>query len=140
MNKCFLPPQKPTSYLFYGSLMGLLDSSDPLIAFADTIEWEIFEKAFASYYSDEGRPAKPIRLMVGLLLLKQLENLSYENIVLQFKRNPYYQYFCGFTDYIPALPCDAIELVHFRKRIGKKGVEQIFRMSVQLHGNAAEEK
>ena len=126
--------------LFYGSLMDLLDSSDPLIALADTIEWEIFEKAFASCYSDEGRPAKPIRLMVGLLLLKQLENLSDENIVLQFKRNPYYQYFCGFTDYVPALPCDATELVHFRKRIGKKGVERIFRMSVQLHGNAAEEK
>ena len=32
-----------------------------------------------------------IRLMVGLLLLKQLENLSDENIVLQFKRNPYYR-------------------------------------------------
>jgi IS5 family transposase len=33
--------------------------------------------------------------MVGLLLLKQLENLSDERVVLQFKRNPYYQYFCG---------------------------------------------
>jgi hypothetical protein len=27
--------------------------------------------------------------MVGLLLLKQLENLSDERVVLQFKRNPY---------------------------------------------------
>jgi IS5 family transposase len=38
--------------------------------------------------------------MVGLLLLKQLENLSDERVVLQFKRNPYYQYFCGYSNYI----------------------------------------
>jgi len=120
--------------------MDLLDSCDPLIALADTIEWEEFEDAFAPLYSDEGRPAKPIRLMVGLLLLKQLENLSDEQVVLQFKRNPYYQYFCGFTDYVPALPCDATELVHFRKRIGKEGAEKIFAVSVALHGDDAEER
>jgi IS5 family transposase len=33
-------------------------------------------------------------------LLKQLENLSDERVVLQFKRNPYYQYFCGYSNYI----------------------------------------
>ena len=69
----------------------MLDSNDPLIALADTINWDSFEKSFAKYYSDKGRPAKPIRLMVGLLILKQLENLSDENVVLQWKRNPYYR-------------------------------------------------
>ena len=69
----------------------MLDSADPLIALADTISWDYFDKELAKYYSEEGRPAKPIRLMVGLLLLKQLENLSDENVVLQWKRNPYYR-------------------------------------------------
>ena len=118
----------------------MLDSHDPLVALADTINWDIFNDSFAKYYSDEGRPAKPIRLMVGLLLLKQLENLSDENLVLQWKRNPYYQYFCGMVEYQPALPCDPTDLVYFRKRIGKEGVEQIFSMSVALHGKDAEEK
>jgi IS5 family transposase len=45
---------------------------------------------FAFGNDSNGRPSKPIRLMVGLLLLKQLENLSDERVVLQFKRNPYY--------------------------------------------------
>jgi hypothetical protein len=31
---------------------------------------------------DNGVPSKPIRLMVGLLILKQLENLSDERVVL----------------------------------------------------------
>ena len=126
--------------LFYGSLFDMLDLNDPLIALADTINWSFFEKEFVKYYSDEGRPAKPIRLMVGLLLLKQLENLSDENVVLQWKRNPYYQYFCGESDYQPTLPCDSTELVKFRQRIGKSGIEKIFAMSVKLHGVHAEEK
>jgi len=84
--------------LFYPSLRDMLDTNDPLIALANAIDWDYFEKEFAKYYSNEGRPAKPIRLMVGLLILKQLENLSDENIVLQWKRNPYYQYFCGMRE------------------------------------------
>ena len=133
-------PKNKQPNLFHSQLRDMLDSNDPLIALADTINWEFFNDSFAKYYADEGRPAKPIRLMVGLLLLKQLENLSDENIVLQWKRNPYYQYFCGMTEYQPALPCDPTDLVYFRKRIGTEGVEQIFSMSVALHGKDAQEK
>ena len=118
----------------------MLDSHDPLVALADTINWGRFDDSFEKYYSVDGRPSKPIRMMVGLLILKQLENLSDENAVLQWKRNPYYQYFCGMTEYQPALPCDASDLVYFRKRIGKEGVEEIFGESVSLHGKAVEEK
>lgn len=126
--------------LFHSRLEDMLDSNDPLIALADTINWEEFDSFFAKYYSNNGRPAKPIRLMVGLLILKQLENLSDENIVLQWKRNPYYQYFCGMNEYQPSPPCDSTELVKFRNRIGKEGVEKIFSASVALHGKAKEEK
>ena len=118
----------------------MLDSNDPLIALADRIKWDIFDESFAKYYSNEGRPEKPIRLMVGLLLLKQLENLSDESVVLQWKRNPYYQYFCGMNEYQPTLPCDSTELVKFRQRIGKEGVEKIFAMSIALHDKDAQEK
>ncbi len=75
--------------------------------------------------------------MVGLLLLKQLENLSDEAVVVQWKRNPYYQFFCGMTAFQRELPCHSTELVHFRKRIGKDGFEKIFQMSVSLHGESA---
>ena len=121
--------------LFYGSLMDMLDSKDPLVVLADTIKWSKFEDEFAQYYSKEGRPAKPIRLMVGLLLLKQLENLSDENVVIAWKRNPYFQYFCGFSDFQTALPCHSTDLVYFRNRIGKKGFEFIFKHSIEIHSN-----
>lgn len=78
--------------------------------------------------------------MAGLLILKQLESLSDENVVLQWKRNAYYQYFCGMNDYCSSLPCDASELSQFRKRIGQEGIDVIFGASVALHPEAAEEE
>jgi hypothetical protein len=51
----------------------VLAGKDPLIQLANTINWTVFDDAFEQHYSqDNGRPSKPIRLMVGLLLLKQL--------------------------------------------------------------------
>jgi IS5 family transposase len=130
-----------TKNLFSGSFMDMLDSKDPLIVLAENFPWSKVESKFKKYYKNDkvGRPNKPIRLMVGLLLLKQLENISDENIVLQFKRNPYYQYFCGFKDYTPSVPCHATELVKFRNRIGKDGLEFVFKCSIELHGDAAKE-
>ncbi len=74
---------------------------------------------------------KPIRFMVGLLIWKQLENLSDEAVILQWKRNPYYQAFCRITEFQSRLPCHSAELVHFHKRIGMEGIEKkIFQMSL----------
>ena len=133
-------PISTQSNFFHSELFSQLDVKDPLIQLANTINWTVFDDAFEQHYSqNNGRPSKPIRLMVGLLLLKQLENLSDERVVLQFKRNPYYQYFCGHSNYMPGMPCNATELVHFRKRIGVKGFNLIFKMSVALHGKQAQE-
>lgn len=103
----------------------MLDSNDPLVALADTIDWTFFETEFEKYYTlDNGRPGKPIRLMVGLLLLKQLKDISDEEVVIQWKQNPYYQYFCGFNEFKITLPCHATELlVKFKQTIGKEGMK-----------------
>lgn len=126
---------------FFGTdFLQQLDPNDPLILLAEIIPWSDFEDAFSPLYvKNIGSPSKPIRLMVGLMILKQLEDLSDENVVLQWKRNPYYQAFCGMKNFQNSLPCHATELVKFRKRIGVNGVRKIFQMSVSLHGEAKEE-
>ena len=141
MSMHMLPKSSPitTPGLFTPLLREMVDSHDPLIALADAIDWSFIEGQLADAYASKGSPAKPIRLMVGLLLLKQIENLSDENVVVQWKRNPYYQYFCGMEEYTPALPCDSTSLVKFRQRIGTEGMEAIFAQSVALHGKAAQE-
>lgn len=118
--------------------MEMLDSNDLLIVLADNFPWSKIELKLSKYYTGIGRPPLPIRLMVGLLLLKQIEDLSDEDVVVQFKRNPYYQYFCGYDEYLPKKACHPTELVKFRNRIGKEGVDYIFKMSVEMHGDNAE--
>jgi len=99
------------------------DPWQPLKQLADKLPRKSFEEAFADLYCEEGRPAKPIRLMVGLLLLKQLENLGDEVVVEHWVRDPYYQYYCVMSEFQWELPCDPSELVYFRRRIGKEGAE-----------------
>lgn len=124
--------------LFGTDLLLQLDPNDPLLKLSTAIPWHHFEEVFATHYKEAvGAPSKPIRLLVGLLLLKQLENLSDERVVVQWKRNPYYQAFCGMREYQRELPCHSTELVHFRKRIGAEGFEAIFKMSIGLHGELA---
>lgn len=121
---------------FSFSLSDTLDQRHPLFILANKISWSTFEDEFKELYcADNGRPAKPIRLMVGLLILKHLRNISDENIVEQWSENVYYQYFCGLEMFDPTPPCASSELVHFRKRIGEKGVELIFRESIRVNGD-----
>lgn len=134
-------PQAHQTSFFGEDLINQLDPHDPLVLLAHAIPWAELEADLGVGYAiKQGRPSLPVRRLAGLLILKQLENLSDERIVLQWKQNPYYQYFCGEKNFQTQLPCHATELVHFRKRIGKNGVEKIFKISVSLHGAAAEEK
>ena len=118
-----------------------LDHHHPLYVLANQIQWQQFEKAFGKHYSKVvGRPAKPIRLMVSLLVLKHIRNLSDESVVEQWSENAYYQYLSGQESFVATMPCDASELVHFRKRIGEHGVELIFKESIRINGKDATEK
>lgn len=121
------------------SLAEQLDRRQPLFKLADGIPWQVFEKEFGIYYSEEGRPAKPVRLMVGLLLLKQMFNVSDETVVAQWVQNPYWQYFCGMNEFQWELPCDPSDLVYFRRRIGEEGVTLILGLSASMHGERARE-
>ena len=66
-------------------------------------------------------------------------NLSDEAWVEQhWEMNVYFQYFSGVQVQRWGQPCAASDLVHFRKRIGKAGVEKILQHSITLHGKAAQ--
>ena len=131
------PSDSPQTGFF--DITGQLHLNHPLLALEREINWTILEEAFASFYSALGRSAKPIRLMSGLLILKQLYDLSDESVVTQWQMNPYYQVFCGETSFQTEPPCHSTELVKFRQRIGENGIKQIFALSVALHGDAAEQ-
>ena len=111
-----------------------LNQKHPIYKLANLIDWQRFDTAFAPLYClDNGRPAKPIRLMVALLILKNLRNLSDENLVEQWSENLYYQYFSGEHSFQCTIPCVPTELIAFRKRIGETGLELILQESIRVN-------
>ncbi len=118
---------------FNATLEEQINHKHPMYALSKKVDWKKFDIAFEKYYSKTmGAPAKEIRLMVGLLLLKHIRNLSDESVVEQWGENLYYQYFCGEKIFQPKSPCEASELVHFRNRIGVEGTELIFQESIRI--------
>jgi IS5 family transposase len=126
--------------LFEQRLADQLNPKHPLFRLAEKIPWVALENEFSKHYSHSGRSAHPVRLMVGLLILKQLRNLSDEAVVERWVENGYYQYFCGEAFFQWELPCHPTDLVYFRKRIGEKGVERILQISIELHGAKGRER
>lgn len=136
-----LPPSPADQgQISFFNIVDQLDPCHPLIALGNTLAWSTLASLLEVHYSNKGRAAKPIRLMSGLLMLKQLYDLSDESVVEQWRMNPYFQVFCGQESFQTQAPCHATELVKFRNRIGPDGVKAIFSLSVQLHSKAADEK
>lgn len=122
------------------SLSFICDPSNKWVELSKQIDWESLEDKFSSYYSDTGRPAHPIRLLVSLLIIKQIENLSDASVIEQWLQSPYYQYFSGEEYFQWRKPCDPSNLTHFRNRIGESGIKEIFKESVRVNGDDALEK
>lgn len=123
----------PQLGLFHG-LADQLDQKHPLYLLANKINWSFFDEAFKVHYSEKmGKPAKPIRLMVSLLILKYVRDLSDENLVDQWAENIYYQYLSGEQHFQAKIPCVPTELIAFRQRIGEAGIELILKESIRIN-------
>jgi len=119
--------------LFERRLSGLISPKNRLVILSNQVDWKMLEKELQCFYKKDGagQPPKSIRLMVGLLMLQHMEKLSDEKVVKFFRENVYFQYFCGY-DYIQwKKPINPTSLVHFRQRLGKKGVQKILDATVK---------
>jgi len=133
-------PKNRNQVNLFSCFEDMLNHKHPLFILSNKVDWSIFEEAFLPLYCpDNGRPAKPIRLMVGLLMLKHIRNVSDEVVVEQWSENNYYQYFCGETTFVPGVPCEASELVHFRNRIGESGIELILKESIRINSSDSDD-
>lgn len=127
-------PDQNQKNLFRPLLNEFINPSHPLVILANKLPWNELEREFAPLYSHTGTPGKPVRLMAGLLILKQMYNLGDETIMPEWIRDPYFQHFCGESEFQWKQPCDPSDLVHFRNRIGQDGVEKIFGISIKMQG------
>jgi len=121
-----------TQPLFQADINKCVDPNHPLIVLSKEIDWSVFEEAFKEFYSDEmGRPAKMIRLLVGLHYLKHAFSESDESVVERWAENPYWQYFCGFESFQTTIPVVASNLSQWRKRVGPERIELLLKEAIE---------
>ncbi|WP_288376846.1 IS5 family transposase [uncultured Chryseobacterium sp.] len=125
--------------LFKTRLTELINMEHPLVKLAQEISWDKMESEFEKLFSENGRPSVAIRKIAGMLLLKEMFKESDESVVERWIENAYWQYFTGETFFQTQQPFDPSNFVHFRKRIGEKGLEFLLGQSVSLHPKAKTE-
>ena len=111
--------------MFELNFTDFLDPQHELLRAVALINWDELHAAMSAYYSILGRRGKPIRLMVGIHILKHSYNCSDERAVEQLHENAYWQCFCGFTCFQRGQILDATSLVKFRNRVGTEGLQRI---------------
>jgi IS5 family transposase len=136
------PKAEPQEDLFRARLQDLVDPRHPLVRLAGLIDWSRFEAEFGVLYVEGGRPGLPPRLMVGLHLLKHMDELSDEAVCARYLDSPYVQLFCGETHIQHTLPLDRSSMTRWRQRIGPERLEVLVAESVAAaqRGGAVEER
>ncbi len=111
-------PKADHDDLFLVRLDHLLNSRHELVLLADKIDWNWIDAELAPFFSDDGRPAEPVRFMIGMFLLKHTYALSDEQVWDRWVQDPYFQYFTGEEFFQHVLPQERSGLSHWRTRIG----------------------
>ena len=143
---------------FRARLEHMIDLTHPLAVLAKRLPWEQIETTLAPLFehkakpvqggvvqdllgkherqtggnvSEAGHPRLPVRLMASLVYLKHSFNLSDEELVERWSENVVWQYFSGMAYYEPRLPCDGTQIGRFRRDLGKAGLEQLLKFTLQ---------
>ena len=145
-----------TPDFFRSRLDAMLDPRHPLVILADRMPWTTLEEALrknrqatpveeepredllgssvqsrGGKVSAAGRPALPLRLMIGLLYLKHAYNESDEGVCARYAESPAWQYFCGSEYFEHCAPCDPTKLVQFRKQLSEAGAEEMLAKTIE---------
>lgn len=123
--------------LFFARLSQQLNPRHPLMVLASRINWTTLEGDLGLPFSPDkaGQPPKPVRLIVGLLMLQHMEGLSDEMAVAKWVENPYWQSFCGFDFLQWKMPIDPSSLTRWRDRLGEKGMDTILEHTLKTAMN-----
>jgi len=121
---------EPNMFQMY--LPNILNLPHPLRRLANSISWDDLNESFKVLYSEDmGRPAKSVRLMVGLHFLKYMKNLSDEVLVEQWIENPYWQYFCGEEYFQTEFPIHPTSMTKWRNRLKDSHLQELLETTIK---------
>ena len=95
-----------------------LDPANDWCRLASRIPWRNWEARYAALFpSRRGRPAIPLRIALGALLVQKRLGLGDRPLVRAIAENPCLQYFLGLPAFSSKAPFRPSVLVSFRKRL-----------------------
>ena len=116
-----------------------LDPDNEWIQLAERIPWERAERMYAAMFpSGTGRPAAPLRMALGSLIIQQRRNLSDRRLLKEIQESPYLQHFIGLDRFQHEAPFTAPALVGFRKRINIDFLIEVNNMILEESGTTNE--
>ena len=105
---------------------GKLKADNRWVKMAEIIPWDEIEQEYAKLFENEiGNVAKPARMALGALIIKEKCGYSDIETVEQIEENPYLQFFIGLKEYKTEAPFDPSLMVHFRKRFNMEAINSI---------------
>lgn len=118
--------------LFRQRLDNIINMRHELVLLSLGIDWERLDTHFAQFFSQNGRPGIPSRMMIGLHILKHTFALSDEEVCARWVENPYFQYFCGETFFQHDFPIERSSMTHWRKRVGDESLTMLLQESLSV--------
>jgi transposase, IS5 family len=116
---------------------GKLAEDNRWVIMAKLIPWSEVEEEYAKKFTIlVGAPAKPSRMALGALIIKEKLGISDRETVEQIRENPYLQYFIGLKSYRNEAPFEASMLVHFRQRLE---IDLVNKVNIKMCEEAREE-
>jgi hypothetical protein len=112
---------------FYLPFGGHLNENNRWVQLAEKIPWAEYEEEYQTSLSqsDQGAPAKPFRMALGSLIIKEKLHITDEETIEQIRETPHLQYLIGMKGYQDKPPFDASLMVHFRERISADMLNRI---------------
>jgi IS5 family transposase len=128
-------PEKKVEFDTFDMVFGgTLNKENRWVLLADLIPWDAVEEKYAKLFvTNNGRPALPVRVALGALIIKQKSKLPDEELVEYIRESPYLQYFLGYEGYKDELPFDPSMMVHFRKRLSGNILKEVNALIIEKH-------
>jgi len=132
-QKMYRVPEKvPEFEKFDMVLGGKLNQQNRWVILTNLIPLDKVEEKYAQLFvSNNGRPALPVRVALGALIIKEKSKLADEELVEYIRESPYLQYFLGYEGYKDELPFDPSMMAHFRKRLSGNILKEINALIIE---------
>jgi len=112
--------------LFANPFLQNLNLENRWVVLEKILPWDDMAQVFLDQLSENtGRPSKNLRVVLGALFIKHIENMSDERTILAIQENIYMQYFVGLPGFTADPVFDPSLFVYIRRRLGNAGGKKL---------------